>query len=352
MFCKNLCLTFACFLMVALPSQAQVSPIATDDFILFVWNDTLFAQALADSRIITMQEHFTRVQPMPPSQYGDVVDVPDTLVTHLPDGYGFYQGVWSAEGTRFDFLAIRHAEYQVITVEDGIQRTLVDDEAAAERGYLVPVGWDTDNNLILLERHMLHNLEQVRLWQYSESDSSLRLRQVIETPPLQGNSISLADGWVYIGFDTARSSGYVINLHTGQLLFFPTGFGLQDPPASVFETYPVEVIGVVNTSALQNWMAAPSGTDDTGFIEAVLTPPFLYWPLPDYARSITCYPDSAWTDLRFSLECPGLTVPREYPGHEGTDIGGRPNGLPVGTPVCVCSGSRRRDQGESSMCRR
>jgi murein DD-endopeptidase MepM/ murein hydrolase activator NlpD len=28
-----------------------------------------------------------------------------------------------------------------------------------------------------------------------------------------------------------------------------------------------------------------------------------------------------------------MTVPRAYPGHEGTDVGGRPNGLPIGTPV-------------------
>ncbi len=33
------------------------------------------------------------------------------------------------------------------------------------------------------------------------------------------------------------------------------------------------------------------------------------------------------------MTCPGLSSPRNYVGHQGTDIGGKPDGLPPGTPV-------------------
>ncbi|GEM_PF-1077022 len=332
--CKKFVPTLIVYLLIfTSPMQAQVTPLPTEDLLLFVWNDTLFAQAFDDSQIINVQEPFLRTQPLPPTQYGSVVDFPHTLHLDMLDGYGFYQGVWSPNETRFDLLAIKQAEYRVITIENGLQRTLISGNLAAEQGYLVPVGWDRNDNLILLERHMLHNLEQVRLWQYSESDSSLRLRQVVETAELRGNSVSLADDWLFVGFDIARSSGQIINLHTGQMLSFSTGFTLPNPPKSVFETYPIEVLGVVNTSALQTWRADFSATTEAHLDEPVSTTPFLYWPLPDDARSVTCYPDSDYTDARFAVECPGLAVPREYLGHEGTDIGGSPNGLPVSTPV-------------------
>jgi murein DD-endopeptidase MepM/ murein hydrolase activator NlpD len=152
-------------------------------------------------------------------------------------------------------------------------------------------------------------------------------RYVIDTPPLKGNSARLGSGWVFVGFDTVGARGYLVNINTGQLTRFPTAFVLQEPPASVFELYPVEVVGVVNLDSFQE--------SETPASEPfrVDTAPFVHWPLPDYARSITCYPDSARTDAQFEVECPGLTTPRTYTGHEGVDIGGKPNGLEIGTPV-------------------
>jgi murein DD-endopeptidase MepM/ murein hydrolase activator NlpD len=60
--------------------------------------------------------------------------------------------------------------------------------------------------------------------------------------------------------------------------------------------------------------------------------PFLYWPLPPDQRTVTCYPDSAFTRANQPFTCPGFAR-RNYDGHEGTDVGGGENGLTLGTNV-------------------
>jgi murein DD-endopeptidase MepM/ murein hydrolase activator NlpD len=301
------------------------------DAILFVWNDRLFAQPLAGGAIIATEKPYLRQTPPLPPQLSVTALANSPLTAPPLEGYGFYQGVWSPDASRFAYLAIQpdDAGYRVIGVEGGNQRVLFSGEVGRERGYLVPVGWAGDGALMLLERHMLHNLRGVRLWAYGESDASLTLRQSFDTPALHGNSITLDGEWVFVGFDTVGAGAYRVNINTGERQSFLSGFLLQDPPASVFETYPVVVLGRVDIAALAAWQPAPAEPTDA----LMRTPPFIHWPLPDDARSITCLPDSEWTDLQYPLECPGLTVPRAYIGHEGTDVGGKPDGLPIGTPV-------------------
>ncbi len=221
---------------------------ASGDLILFEWNDTLYAQGIDSRPLITVQQH------------RDHAVLPLDGYASPPHGYGFYQGMWNADQTRFAYTLIREggAAYQVGMLDDGAALTLIADELSAERGYLVPVGWAEDGRLILLERFMLHNLAEVRLWQFAPADQSLTLRQVIPIPFLSGNSAVLANGRVFLGFNTARSTGYLLDWSTGQVTVFPTGFSLQDPPASVFETYPVRVIGVVDAAALQTWITEPN----------------------------------------------------------------------------------------------
>jgi len=61
--------------------------------------------------------------------------------------------------------------------------------------------------------------------------------------------------------------------------------------------------------------------------------PFLHWSLSDENRRITCYTDSNWTNATFDFTCAGMVSPRDYDGHQGTDVGGIPDGLPIGTSV-------------------
>jgi murein DD-endopeptidase MepM/ murein hydrolase activator NlpD len=300
--------------------------------ILFVWNDVLYAQSTATNELVRTE---VRADAVPVAERGgNVFRHDESPLQDIPlDGYGFVQGVWSPDGTVFAFLAIEPetAHYRVVSIENGQQTLLVAGEVGPERGYLVPAGWGADGALILLERYGLHTIDEIRLWQY-RSEDDLALWISARVPGLKGNSAALPGGWVFVGFDTIGMQAYLVSTVTGQVLTTNTAFALQPPP-SVFEVYPVDVVGVVSMAEFKAWHAQqpPQASDDpaTGWTTA----PFLHWPLPDDLRSITCYPDSAWTDAHYALECPGLATPRAYQGHEGTDVGGKPDGLAVGTYI-------------------
>jgi murein DD-endopeptidase MepM/ murein hydrolase activator NlpD len=299
--------------------------------ILFTWGNILYAQSITTGELLTPGSPTMQ----PPTLPGTVYDWRSSPLTAPPlDDYGFYEGVWSPTRAAFAFLAIQPngAGYQVVQVEAGEQRVLFADEVHPDRGYRVPVGWADGGRLVLLERHQLHNLNTLRLWGYSEGSAEPTLRAQVEIPMLRGNTAALENGWVFLGFETTGMVGYLVNINTNQVTSFRTGFTLPNPPDSVFEVYPLEVLGVIDLEALKAWMVQNPPPAPT-LIAPPTTMPFLYWPLPDSFRSITCYPDSEWTDMTFVLECAGMTIPRDYPGHQGTDVGGRPNGLPPGTPV-------------------
>ncbi len=317
------------FLVIAPTVSAQNT---SGDTLIFVWNDSVYAHTLGNNQTVATQRPFIDALPIPHSHHGNVFEYENSPLTDAPiDDYGFYQGIASPDNTKFAFLTIQPdgAGYHVILVENEAQRVLFSGNVTPERGYLVPVGWSDDGALILLERYSLHTLNRLRLWRYTEGDSALSLSDDIAIPELKGNSATLGSDWVFLGFDTVGQLGYLMNLNTRQLTTFLTTFALQDPPASAFETYPLDVVGVVDSADLQTWLNQSASATEAISAQA----PFLHWPLPDYARSITCYPDSEWTDLQFAFECQGLTTPRAYQGHEGTDIGGKPNGLEIGTQV-------------------
>ncbi|MAU13676.1 MAG: hypothetical protein CL607_27920 [Anaerolineaceae bacterium] len=326
-----LALIFATFVPI---SGAQYQ---ADDLIVFVWNDVVMVQAVAQNDLIATDYRADAVSTWLQPSDRNVFTYQNSPLRESPlNGYGFYQGFWSPDRTQFVFLAIEPEGpgYEIVLFEDGQQTLLFADELSNERGYLVPIGWADDGTLILLERYMLHNLGEANIWHYQLGTSEAVLQQSTSVPALKGNAAILSDEWVFIGFDTVGVVGYLLNTDTNQVFWFQTALALQDPPASVFETYPIQVIGITHAEAVASW------PDDT-----VVNPPsgpnsvsgFLYWPLPDYARSVTCYPDSEWTDLNYALECPGLAQPRAYEGHEGTDVGGKPAGLPVGTNVYAAS---------------
>jgi murein DD-endopeptidase MepM/ murein hydrolase activator NlpD len=311
------------------PSSAQ-TPQWT---VLVVWNDALSGYGL-DGTIWPVPS-YQRGQPLPPDGVGNVLHWADANLPPLPDGFGFVQGVRAADGTlAYGIVAQDSPAYQVWQAStQGPPMLLFSGEVNAERGYLIPLGWSNDGRLWLLERDHLRTLGQsaraslVRLWRYA-ADGTLSLQLEVPLPMLKGNSVALPDGGALLGFDTVGGLGYRVDLNSGQLSSFPSLLLLEDPPRSVFETYPLQVAGVTTRQQLEAWATQPPAA-----VPLPLAVPFLHWPLPDYARSITCYPDSSWTELQYPLECPGLATPRAYVGHEGTDVGGRPNGLPLATPV-------------------
>lgn len=307
---------------------------SSDEAILFIWNDTLIAQGISKNELLeTSATAITKLQGLPRSDFSVYSFEDSPLVEPPTDGYGFYQGLWSLDKSKFVYLEIdaNSPNYRVILLENELQTILLSSQVHRNHGYLVPVAWTQNGDLALIERHMLHNLREVRLWHYDFATTETTFLGVIAIPHLRGNSISLADGWVFIGFDTIGLQGYLLNVNGGQIATFNTSFALQDPPASVFELYPIAVLGVVNLSEFKAQLEQNS-TEEIQQKPISFTP-FLHWPLPDDARSITCYPDSEWTDKHFDVECVGLQTARSYQGHEGTDIGGKPNGLAIGTPV-------------------
>lgn len=313
------------------PNTAQNSAAET---LLFVWDDAVYGHTIGENQTTATGRIATPELSAALGADENVFTYSTSPLTDAPiDGYGFYQGIWSSDRRVFVFLAIQPdgAGYHVIQVENEGQRIVFSGEISPERGYLVPVGWADDGTLILLERFSLYTLTHLRLWGYSSADSALFLRTELPLPELKGNHARVKEGWVFIGFDTVGQLGYLVHPNSGQLTSFVTTFALKDPPASVFEIYPIAVVGVTSRTQFQAWLTQAAPTETVTMSDSYA--PFLYWPLPDEARSITCYPDSEWTDLSFSMECPGLTTPREYQGHEGTDVGGKPDGLPLGTPV-------------------
>jgi murein DD-endopeptidase MepM/ murein hydrolase activator NlpD len=203
---------------------------------------------------------------------------------------------------------------------------LVYDEISPTRGILDPLGWAPDGTLLLLERTMLYNLEALRVWRADLTNGQIQLVLDRQISPLTGNTALFAAGTqAFLGFDAQYQAGYTLDLATLTLNRLTTGFSLPYPPASVFDRYSLAVIGIVPLGEI------PAISVAQGI--STIASAWLHWPLADDFRSITCYPDSAWTTANFPATCPGLQTPRQYPGHQGTDIGGRPNGLPVGTPV-------------------
>lgn len=303
------------------------------DTIVFVWNDVILSQSIVSNELITSTVHRNYQQNIPTNGINVYTFENSPLVEALTDNYGFHYGVWSDDRTRFVYLIIQgnSPNYAVNIYENGQSRLLFSGQVGAERGYLVPLGWNIEGQLVFLERYMLHNLDTVEIWLYEET--GLRLWQTVDVPRLSGNQASVGDGFVFLGFDTLGIEGYLFNINNLTLTPFASSFALQEA-SSVFETYPIEVLGVANSSDLRIWFNEQMVMGERPIMPSpALSTPFLYWMLPHASRGITCYTDSDWTITQFSLQCPGLASPREYQGHEGTDVGGRPQGLPLGTSV-------------------
>ncbi|HML20220.1 MAG TPA: M23 family metallopeptidase [Aggregatilinea sp.] len=303
-----------------------------DEFILFARNGILYANSIQTGEVTplgTVSADFAAVLPG--------YDVYSLEAAHLteapPDGYGFHHGVWSPDRTRLAYVEIAPPRYRVLVQsDDGSSQLLLEDQLSAARGYLDPVGWMPNGEIVLLDRMLLNHLRAVNLWRLDPATRTLNYHSFVPVERLSGRTALLPDGvTIFLGYNVDQQAGYWLDLTNGQTRTFSALLGEILPPAHGFEYYPLQVFGSLSADDLAV-VATQLQTDPAP--EVLAAPqPFLHWPLADDQRSITCYPDSDWTEASFGVTCPGLSSPRDYSGHQGTDIGGAPDGLPLGTPV-------------------
>jgi murein DD-endopeptidase MepM/ murein hydrolase activator NlpD len=311
-----------------LPNAAAQS---ADQYIVFARNGTLYAQTISTGEVLTLGATFANFEAGLPGY--DVYTLAGTPILQAPsDGYGFHHGVWSLDVSRFAYLEIKPPSYRIrIQHFSGDNQVIFDGQLNPQRGYLDPIGWTADGKLMLLDRMLLNYLAAINIWQLDPTTLSLSHYTFMPVERLSGRSAMLPDGvTVFLGFNLQQNIGFLLDIPSGQLRTFSTQLGQILPPAKGFEYYPLQVFGGLNADKVANLTAQIQSSTNPAI--SPNPAPFLYWMLPDNERAINCYTDSVWTNTNFGATCPGLSN-RAYEGHQGTDIGGDPNGLPQGTPV-------------------
>jgi len=306
--------------LVLITAHLSLTPTISDpdEFIIFTWNGTLYANSVQTGAVTSLGAGGVE-------EVGyDVYSVEAAPIEPAFDGYGFHHGVWSTDRTRFAYLEIAPPHYRVrMQTTAGDTQLLLEDQLSAARGYLDPAAWTREGELVLVERRLLNHLQTANVWRIDPVTLTLNYDALVSLDRLSGRSALLPDGvTVFLGYQMAQQVGYLFDITSGQARLFPVQLGL--PEGHGFEYHPLQVLGAVQADGLPSQLQT---------IPAIQPLPFLHWPLPDEARSVTCYPDSTWTTANFEVTCPGLSSPRNYVGHEGTDIGGKPDGLPLGTAV-------------------
>lgn len=328
----RLCVALSIMIVVINLSTAAAQS-AGEDILVFAWNGELYAHTIPGGTVTVLGPATAGFAAEWPGY--DVYTLTAAPLAESPgEGYGFQHGVWSLDHTRFAYLEINPPRFRVrMQTVGGDNRLLLEGELSAAQGYLDPVGWTADGDIVLLERVLLNHLHTVKTWRYELSSSMLHYFAFVPLERLSGRSALLSDGaTVFLGFNLAQQIGFVLDVPSKQVQSFDTQLAQVLPPQTGFEYHPLQVVGALNAddlAALNAQMQQGNGITNT----APSPDPFLHWPLPDAARSITCYPDSAWTTANFDVTCPGLSAPHDYVGHQGTDVGGKPDGLPLGTLV-------------------
>lgn len=296
----------------------------TTDYVIYIWENGIYAQPLdgGDWRPL-LPAFYNSPEAMPESTL-DVYRIENSPADPIPD-FGFVHGVWNNDRTTFAYLMIQADQptYRLYQWSADGTVMLLEQALNDRTGYLSPLGWTNDNELLLLERYMLHNVDTIRVWLF---DGSVRPYANGSVGNLHGRSATNGNS-AFVGFDLENRLGYVFDFASRQLQTFPIDIGLPEERGSVFETYPVQILGVLPESDLSTF--ASNLSELTPKI-APQPAPFLHWPLPDTDRLITCYPDSPYTAATQPATCPQRG---DYDGHQGTDVGGRPDGLARGTNI-------------------
>jgi murein DD-endopeptidase MepM/ murein hydrolase activator NlpD len=314
-------------LIIITAGLLYAAPTNGGDYLIFRWNDALFAHSITNGEVTRLGTAITIEAP-------DVYSLDAAPITVPPDeGYGFHHGIWSPDSIRLVYLEINPPHYRLRLQIGETQRELLTDEIRDTQGYLDPVGWTDNGEIVLLERILLNHLHTITIWRFDPETFTLTGNEIGSVGRLSGRSAILPSGQkVFLGFHLEQQLGYLLDIATGQIHTFPSQLSQLFPPAKGFQHYPLQVMGAVDSTQLTTLIKQIN--DSNGIAESSARPdPFLHWMLADEFRSTTCYPDSAWTTANFDVTCPGLSAPRNYVGHQGTDIGGKPDGLSPGTPV-------------------
>ncbi len=280
-------------------------------YVLFGWDGGVYAQSIfgGDLRLLGTGS--------PDATTQSVFRLADAPVGDLPAGYGFYGGV-IGPGGQFAYIVMQPGRFLVM---DANGSTLLEGTPP----FFVPLGFH-EGSLLLLERHTLNHLHGLRVW--TLANGALTMHTVVEAlPRLHGRAAILPDGsGAFIGFDVEGNVGYTYDFATARVFAFQAN--LRSLPAinSVVDQTTIVTLGVVPETIVDALMLIPP--EPTPAVA-----PFLRVPLADAFNRITCYPDSAFTAANFEYTCPGSATPRMYEGHQGTDYGGGPQGLPLDTPV-------------------
>lgn len=302
-----------------------------DDSILFIWDDTLYAQPINGGEVIQIGTNRNGFEFSLPAY--DVYSRDASPLTDLPlDGFGFHHGIWSDDRTRFAYIELNPPQYRVRLIQADDNRILLDSTITSNLGYLDPIAWTETGDLLLLERVALNHLHQVNIFQLDTESGVLDFYTSVMTGHLVGRTALLPDGFtVFLGFDLTRNLGVLLDTKTRQVQNFAIRLNTMLPLQKGFEYYPLQVYGALNRDNLIQFAQALSKLPQT-LDDKPLPQPFLHWALADHRRYITCYADSEWTYSSFDTNCPGLGG-HNYVGHQGTDVSAEPDGLPIGTPV-------------------
>lgn len=320
------------------PANPLIQPF--EDYLIYVWDGSLKASNLASGEVTDINISPDIMSSFIDRNSYDVYDINTSpLINHPADNYGFHHGVWSSDRSRFAHIELQSGgpAYRIQLLDNSQQRTLFSGIIDSTRGYLVPLGWTSDGNILLIERYILDSLNNVNIWKLNSSSGILETHASFSVPAtLYGKSAVLPNGnEAFIGVEIGTNQAYSFNFADGTLRQSPVTIELRDPlvpatnlnalgiPTESHSVNSLPVMGVLSGSILQsfidndsNLQADPSNADNR-------PAPFLYWPLDDNERTIVNYLDSLWTIFN------GRTY---YARHHGTDIGGA-QGLPEGTNV-------------------
>lgn len=333
---------FILFLNVLLVVGANAQGTRTPDYLIYMEGGRVFAQALYGNDRMDFGEPLNNVETALRASAPIVQEYYDTLPEYAPEAdeeYGFYHGVVIPNGRGTIALEMQNAGlgYRVVHYAAGMRLPLIEGENSESRGYLDPIGIAENGDILLLERHMRYRLDTVNVWRYDEdAGGEPTLFASLEIGTLYGRTGILPDGsGVVLGVNPESRTGYTLNFEMGRVFAFSFNSDPPEPPRSAFELYPfpVHVLGVYPMDAL-NSLRGQLNTPMPIMGAPQRPTPFLHWALSDDHRRITCYTDSNWTHANFQYVCAGMASPRDYDGHQGTDISGiLGQGLPPGTPV-------------------
>lgn len=260
----------------------------------------------------------------------DVYTLSHSPLTNPPsEGYGFHHGIWSPDRTQFVYLEIAPPNYHIRRIMNNTDTILLTDQIRDNFGYLDPIAFTSDGQILLLERDALTHLYSVNVFTYHPDLNQLDFYTVIRPGHLVGRTALLPDSTsVFLGFDFDRQVGIILDTVSQQIRSFAITVDIE---RKGFEHQPIPVFGAVSQSEL-----VAIAQQIMRLAETITPPaqpaPFLHWALADSFRDITCLPDSEWTHANFSTTCPGLAG-RNYEGHQGTDVSQEPDALPIGTPI-------------------